>query len=184
MVRPRDSAGALSSASADEQSQWRSEADMSMLPWIPKRHSENAIPTMEAGMAQVRKAFEAERIRPLPSAPWRRPKATCWLALIWICSPVAGLRPVPGSALADLKDAEADDADALALPSRCVGDSGHEVGENRFRSASSTIHDLQRARRQGASGVTVARVAAAFFAVLGSPRGGASSRKYGVSGLG
>ena len=41
-------------------------------------------------------------------------KATFLLALIWMASPVAGLWPM-GGALADLEDAEPDDADTLAL---------------------------------------------------------------------
>ena len=57
-------------------------------------------------------------------------KATFLLALIWMASPVAGLWPM-GGALADLEDAEPDDADTLAL-FQVLGDHRHQVGQDGF----------------------------------------------------
>ena len=59
-------------------------------------------------------------------------KATFLLALIWIGSPVAGLRPMRAARLRTTQNAETDETNAVALL-EVLGDEIDQVAENGFR---------------------------------------------------
>ena len=88
-----------------------------------KRHSGAARPEWRFGQIGNASAQTAS----LSSLAAR--KATFLLALIWIGFAGGGVAAHAGGALADLQDAEADDADALALL-QVFGDLGDHVGQD------------------------------------------------------